>query len=131
MHKCIKYEYQPSGRGLLLTIFTSVGKYLYVGLTRQKTHLRSKKTHSSIQGKRRRPIRARHSASHGSMGPPEHATNLGQCGIRHNRSKGPPITPAEDELGQSQQSVGRPKFSSTDLPLACGNSTLALHVGSK
>ena len=61
MHKCIKYEYQPSGRGLLLTISTSVGKYLYAGEIRQKTLLKSMKTHSSIQGKRHRPIRVRHS----------------------------------------------------------------------
>ena len=77
MHKCLKYEHQPCGRGLLLTIFTSVGKYLDAGVIREKTHLKSIETHSSMKGKMRRPIRAHHSASHGSKDPPKHATDIG------------------------------------------------------
>ena len=38
LHKCIKDKHQHSGRGLLLTIFTSVGKYFYAGQLREKTH---------------------------------------------------------------------------------------------
>ena len=51
MHKCVKDEQQSSGRGLLLTISTSIDKYLYVGEIRQKTHPMSKETHSSVQSK--------------------------------------------------------------------------------
>ena len=36
LHKYIKCEHQHSGRGLLLTISTSVGKYLYAGELREK-----------------------------------------------------------------------------------------------
>ena len=39
--------------GLLLTISTSVGKYLYAGELREKTHFMSRKTHSIDQGKMR------------------------------------------------------------------------------
>ena len=46
LHKYIKYEHQPSGRSLLLTISTSVGKYVYAGEIRMKTH-------STDQGKMR------------------------------------------------------------------------------
>ena len=38
LHKYIKYEHQPSGRSLLLTISTSVGKYLYAGQLKEKAH---------------------------------------------------------------------------------------------
>ena len=76
MHKYIKCEHQHSGRGLLLAISMSVGKYLYAGELREKTHFMSRETHSSIQGKLRRPIRAHLSASHGFMGPLEQATDL-------------------------------------------------------
>ena len=49
-----------------MTISTSVGKYLHAGELREKTHHKSKETHSSIQGKMHQPIRARHSTSNGS-----------------------------------------------------------------
>jgi hypothetical protein len=38
---------------------TSVGKYLYAGPLEQKTHLKSKEIHPSIQGKRHRPTGAK------------------------------------------------------------------------
>jgi len=37
LHKCIKDENQPSGRGLLLIISANVGKYLYAGVISDKT----------------------------------------------------------------------------------------------
>jgi len=49
----MKYKHQPSGRGLLLTISTSVGKYLHTGELREKTHFMSRKTQSTDQGKMR------------------------------------------------------------------------------
>jgi len=49
----MKYKHQPSGRGLLPTISTSVGKYLYAGELREKTHFMSRKTQSTDQGKMR------------------------------------------------------------------------------
>jgi len=49
----MKYKHQHSGRGLLLTISTSVGKYLYAGELREKTHFMSRKTQSTDQGKMR------------------------------------------------------------------------------
>ena len=52
-HKYIKCEHQPSGRGLLLTISMSVGKYLYAGELTEKMHFMSKETHSIDQGKMR------------------------------------------------------------------------------
>jgi len=51
LYKHMKYKHQPSGRGLLLTISTSVGKYLYAGELREKTHFMSRKTQSTDQGK--------------------------------------------------------------------------------
>ena len=39
--------------GLLLTISTSVGKYLYANELMQKTHFMSRETHFLVQGKRR------------------------------------------------------------------------------
>ena len=51
LHKYIKCKHQHSGRGLLLTISTSVGKYLYAGEIRVKTHFMSRKTHSIDQAK--------------------------------------------------------------------------------
>ena len=51
MHKYIKCKHQYSGRGLLLTISASVGKYLYVGELKEKTHFMSRKPHSTDQGK--------------------------------------------------------------------------------
>ena len=51
MHKCIKYEYQPSGKGLLLTNSTSIGEYLYVGILRYETNQKEKINKLSIQGK--------------------------------------------------------------------------------
>jgi len=62
LHKYIKCEHQHSGRGLLLTISLSVGKYLYAGEIRVKTHFMSRETHSSVQGKMRNYIQ-------GSNGP--------------------------------------------------------------
>jgi len=50
LHKHIKCEHQLSGRSLLLTISTSVGKYLNAGELREKTHRKSKETHSIDQG---------------------------------------------------------------------------------
>jgi hypothetical protein len=47
----MKYKHQPSGRGLLLTISSSVGKYLYAGELREKTHFMSRKTQSTDHGK--------------------------------------------------------------------------------
>ena len=98
--------------GLLLTIFTSVGKYLYAGELKEKTHFKSKETHSSIQGKRRRPIRARHSASHGFMGPHaarnRHNQSLDTC----NRDKGTRGDPPEEAGGGGAQwVVSRPAWS--------------------
>ena len=58
----MKYKHQHSGRGLLLTISTSVGKYLYVGELIEKTHFMSRKTHSIDQGKMRHYVQ-------GSNGP--------------------------------------------------------------
>ena len=49
----MKYKHQPSGRGLLLTISTSVGNYLYAGELTEKTHFMSRETHSTYQGKMR------------------------------------------------------------------------------
>ena len=37
----------------MLTISMSVGKYLYAGELREKTHFMSRKTHSTDQGKMR------------------------------------------------------------------------------
>ena len=79
---------------------------------RQKTHFKSKKTHSLIQGKRRRPIRARHSASHGFMGPHvarnRHTQSLDMC----NRDKGTHGDPPEEAGGGGAQwAVGRPTWS--------------------
>ena len=51
MHKYIKREHQHSGRGLLLTISMSAGKYLYACELREKTHFMSRETHSTDQGK--------------------------------------------------------------------------------
>ena len=51
MHKYIKCKHQHSGRGLLLTNSMSVGKYLYAGELREKTHFMSRKTQSTDQGK--------------------------------------------------------------------------------
>ena len=53
LHKHMKCKHQHSGRGLLLTISTSVGKYLYAGEIRVKTHFKSMETHSTDQGKMR------------------------------------------------------------------------------
>jgi len=53
LYKHMKYKHQHSGRGLLLTISTSVGKYLYAGELREKTHFMSRKTQSTDQGKMR------------------------------------------------------------------------------
>jgi len=39
---------------------------MYPGVIWEQTHLKSKEIHSSIQGKKRWPIRACHSASNGS-----------------------------------------------------------------
>ena len=62
MHKYIKSEHQPSGRGLLLTIFMSAGKYLYAGELMEKTHFMSRETHSTDQGEMRNYVQ-------GSNGP--------------------------------------------------------------
>ena len=51
LHNYIKYKHQHSGRGLLLTISTSVGNYLYAGEISVKKHFMSRETHSSVQGK--------------------------------------------------------------------------------
>ena len=51
LHNYINYKYHHSGRGLLLTIFTSVGNYLYAGEIRVKTPFMSREIHSSVQGK--------------------------------------------------------------------------------
>jgi len=48
--------------GLLLTISTSVGKYLYAGELTEKTHFMSKETHFTDQGKMRHYVQ-------GSNGP--------------------------------------------------------------
>ncbi|XP_039819792.1 uncharacterized protein LOC120682084 isoform X1 [Panicum virgatum] len=63
---------------------------LGMGELRGKTHFKSKKTHSSIQGKRRRPIRARHSAAHGFMGPLEQVTDLDKSYYLWISDEGPP-----------------------------------------
>ena len=62
LHKYTKCEHQPSGRGLLLTISTSVGKYLYAGELIEKTHFMSRESHSTDQGKMRNYVQ-------GSNGP--------------------------------------------------------------
>ena len=54
LHKHMKCKHQHSGWGLLLTISTSVGKYLYAGEIRVKTHFMSRETHSTDQGKMRK-----------------------------------------------------------------------------
>ena len=56
LYKYIKCKHQHSGRGILLTISTSVGKYLYVGELTEKTHFMSRETHSIDQGKRRNQL---------------------------------------------------------------------------
>ena len=61
----MKSEHQPSGRGLILTISTSVGIYLYVGEIKVKT-LYEQETHSTIQRKGRRRISERESGSNES-----------------------------------------------------------------
>ena len=52
----MKCKHQHSGRGLLLTISTSVGKYLYAGELWEKTHFMSRETHSTDQGKMRNQL---------------------------------------------------------------------------
>jgi len=111
LHKHMKCKHQNSGRGLLLIISTSVGKYFYAGELKEKTHFKSKETHSSIQGKRRPPIRARHSASHGFMGPHaarnRHTQSLDTC----NRYKGTCGDPLEEVGGGGAQwAVSQPSW---------------------
>ena len=77
----MKYKHQPSGRGLLLTISTSVGKYLYAGEIRKKTHLKSKDTQPSVQVN---TFLTNQVQAHGLEGPQTHVTGLEQWGIRHN-----------------------------------------------
>ena len=43
LHKHMKCKHQNSGRGLLLIIFTSVGKYLYAGELKEKHTSRARK----------------------------------------------------------------------------------------
>ena len=98
--------------GLLLTIFTSVGKYLYAGELSEKIHFMSRETHTSIQGKLRQPIRARLSASHGFMGPHaarnRHTQRLDTC----NKDKGTRGDPLEEPgRGGAQWAVGQPAWS--------------------
>ena len=116
----------------------SVDKYLYAGEIRQKTHFKSKETHSSIQGKRRRPIRARHSTSHGSKGPLSYTTDLGKSHSTWIRQEGPATShPAKDGPIRGRPMVGRPPRSAgrptppTDLRLRCGSSPLVLEVSSR
>ena len=52
----MKCKHQHSGRGLLLTITTSIGNYLYAGEIRVKTHFMSRETHSTDQGKMRNQL---------------------------------------------------------------------------
>ena len=103
----------------------SVGNYLYAGEMRQKTYFKSKKTHSSIQGKMRRPIRARHSASHGSKGPLSDTTDLGKSHSTWIRQEGPATShPAKDgpirgrlKVGRPAHSTNRPQPSTWQLPI--------------
>ena len=112
LHKYIKCKHQHSGRGLLLTISTSVGNYLYAGELSEKIHFMSRETHTSIQGKLRQPIRARLSASHGFMGPHaarnRHTQSLDMC----NKDKGTRGDPLEEVGGGGAQwAVSRPSWS--------------------
>jgi hypothetical protein len=95
---------------------------LYAGQLDEKTNLKSKETHSSIQGKRRQPIRARHSASHGLKGPQLRWNRLNFTQIAQNRHEGPPSShPAKDEASWGLNQFGRiggsaePVWSPTDL----------------
>src|SRR6185436_20836265 len=90
LHKYIKCKHQHSGRGLLLTISTSICKYLYAGEIRVKTHFKSMETHSSIQGRRHQPIRVQYSASHGFLGPLVQATDLDKSYYQWISEEGPP-----------------------------------------
>ena len=138
MHKYIKCKHQHSTRGLLLIISTSVGKYLYAGEIRVKTHIKSMETHSSIQGKRRRLIRTRHSAAHGFMDPLEQITDLDKSYYPWISDEGPPsshptkVGPIRGRpmVGRPPRSAGRPT-APTDLRLRCGSSPLVLEVGSR
>ena len=90
----MKCKHQHSGRGLLLTISTSVGKYLYAGELREKTHFMSRKTQSTDQGKMRNQ--------------PENAS---QAQLDQNKPMHP-SKPAKDKpcpMGLGQGTPGQPK----------------------
>ena len=65
-----------------MTIFSSVGKYLYAGETREKIHLKSKDTQPSIQDN---TFPTNQTQTHRLKGPPEQVTDLGQRGAMHNQ----------------------------------------------
>ena len=92
---------------------------------------------SSIQGKRRRPIRACHSTAHGFMGPLEQVTDLDKSYYPWISDEGPPSShPTKVGPIRGRSKVGRPTRSADlptapiDLSLRHGSSPLVLDVGS-
>ena len=80
----IKDKHQPSSRDLLLTISTSIGKYLYESQLREKTH-NQEQGNTPLNPRKKVPTNQKcHSASHGSMDPLKQATDLGQGRRTHN-----------------------------------------------
>jgi hypothetical protein len=85
---------------------------------------------SIIQVTNIRPIKTCRSASHGSKGPPEHGTDLGQCQCVHNCHRGPPTSDsAEGEVSWWPSQVDRTRLSSIDLFLPHGASIAPPNVG--
>ena len=115
MHKYIKCKHQHSGSGLLLTISTSVGKYLYAGeLSKKKNTLHEQGNTLHRSRENAQPIREYDSGSIGSK--EAHApkqTSLGQArthGVRRRRPRtacwtklgavGPPGRPTDLLVGR-------------------------------
>ena len=98
-----------------MTIFTSVGKYLYAGEIRVKTHFMSRETYSIIQGKRCRPIREHDSSSIGSkQSQRPKQSSLGQAmthGIRTRDTRIGAVgdgRPSADHLGRPTGPLHQP-----------------------
>ena len=93
----------------------SVGKYLYADELWEKTHHKSKETHSTDQGK---TFSTNQACSRGSMGPPELANHLKKGPLTHNRPQDHPSSfQTKGEAVWPRAQVGRPWVASPRLRL--------------
>jgi hypothetical protein len=93
--------------------------------------LKSKETHSQSKATPLPPIRMCYSASHGPEGPPENATDLGQCQLIDKGLGGPLVSHlSKAEVDRGSSWFNRTRTSSTPLLLWCGTSPLVLNIGS-